>query len=303
MKFNLTILGSNSAVPAHNRFPSAQILQYHDKKMLIDCGEGTQFQLNRYKIKRSGLHHIFISHMHGDHYLGLVGLISTLRLNGRTEDLHIYGPPYLEQVLDIQLNFDDRKWSFNYIFHALTFGESKLILETAHLEVYNIPLDHKIDCNGFLFKEKPGLRKIIPEKINEFEIPFHEITKIKEGQNFSTADGKIIKNTELTLDPQPARSYAYCSDTRYKEDIVPIIKEVSLLYHESTFMNDLAEIANERYHSTATEAAKIAKMAQVKKLAIGHFSGRYRNLEPMLTEAKETFENAALAKEGTVFEI
>lgn len=303
MKFSLTILGSNSAVPAHNRYPTAQILQYHDKRMMIDCGEGTQFQLNRYKIKRSGLNHIFISHMHGDHYLGLVGLISTLRLNGRTDDLHIFGPAYLEKVLDIQLNFDDREWSFNYIFHVLEFGESKLILETAYLEVHTIPLDHKIECNGFLFKEKPGLKKIIPEKIKELNIPYSEINKIKAGKDYILEDGTVIKNNSLTTPHAPPRSYAYCSDTRYKEDIIPLIKNATLLYHESTFMNDLAQIANDRFHSTSTEAAKIAKMAQVERLAIGHFSGRYRNLEPMLAEACETFLNTDLALEGTVFEI
>lgn len=303
MKFSLTILGSNSAVPAHNRFPTAQILHYHDKKMLIDCGEGTQFQLVKYKIKRGGLDHIFISHMHGDHYLGLVGLISTLRLNGRTEDLHIYGPPHLKKVLDIQLQIDDREWSFDYIFHGLNFDQSEKILETNHIEVFTIPLDHKIECNGFLFKEKMSLRKIIPEKINEYQIPFAEINKLKAGADLTLQNGQIVKNETLTTPPSEPRSYAYCSDTRYKEDIIPIIKNVSLLYHESTFMNDLAQIANERFHSTSTEAAKIAKMAQVKKLAIGHFSGRYRDLTPMLNEAKETFENAALATEGTVFEI
>lgn len=303
MKFSLTILGSNSAVPAHNRFPTAQILQFHDKRMLIDCGEGTQFQLNRFKIKRSGLDHIFISHMHGDHYLGLVGLISTLRLNGRKEDLHIYGPPHLEKVLDIQLNIDNREWSFQYIFHPLEFGESKHILETTLLDVYTIPLDHKIECNGFLFKEKPGFRKIIPEKIKEYEIPFSNINDIKAGEDFTLANGSIIKNEELTLEPNAPRSYAYCSDTRYKEDLVPLIKNATLLYHESTFMHDLAQIANDRFHSTSQEAAQIAKMAQVNKLAIGHFSGRYRNLEPMLKEAQATFENTELAIEGTVFEI
>lgn len=303
MIFNLTILGSNSAVPAHNRFPTAQILQHHDKRMLIDCGEGTQFQLNKYKIKRSGLDHIFISHMHGDHYLGLVGLISTLRLNGRKDDLHIYGPAFLEKVLDIQLNFDDREWSFRYIFHALEFGQSTLILETNLLNVYTIPLDHKIECNGFLFKEKLGLRKIIPEKIKEFKIPFTDINKIKAGKDYTLKNGKTIKNEELTTAPSSPRSYAYCSDTRFKEDIIPLIEKSTLLYHESTFMNNLAQIAHERYHSTASEAAEIAKLAQVKKLIIGHFSGRYRNLEPMLEEAKETFEQTALALEGTFFEI
>lgn len=303
MNFTLTILGSNSAVPAFDRFPTAQILQYHDKKYMIDCGEGAQFHFNKYKIKPSGLNHIFISHLHGDHYLGLVGLISTLRLNGRTENLHIHAPEYLKKILDIQLKFDGREWSFDYIFHVLDFNNGEKIFEDEYLEVFTIPLDHKIDCNGFLFKEKPKMRKIIPEKIKEYNIPFESINDIKHGSNFVLKDGAIISNLELTEEPAPPKSYAYCSDTKYTETIVPIIKNADLLYHESTFMDDLKVIAGERFHSTSIEAATIAKLANVKKLAIGHFSGRYKNLEPMLNEAKTVFKNTELAVEGTVFEI
>lgn len=303
MKFTLTILGSNSAVPAFDRFPTAQILQYHDKKYMIDCGEGAQFHFNKYKIKPSGLNHIFISHLHGDHYLGLVGLISTLRLNGRTEDLHIYAPEYLKKILDLQLKFDGREWSYDYIFHPLDFNESKKIFEDTYLEVFTIPLDHKIDCNGFLFKEKPKMRKIISEKIKEFKIPFEDINEIKNGADFVLKNGEIISNSELTEEPAPPKSYAYCSDTKYSETVVPIIESADLLYHESTFMHDLQTIAGERFHATSIEAATIAKLAKVKKLAIGHFSGRYKNLQPMLEEAKTVFENTELAVEGTVFEI
>lgn len=303
MNFALNILGSNSAVPAFERYPTAQVLQYHDKKYMIDCGEGAQFHLSKYKIKPSGLNHIFISHLHGDHYLGLVGLISTLRLNGRTEDLHIYAPEYLKKILDIQLQFDGRTWSFDYIFHPLKFNESYKIFEDNYLEVFTLPLDHKIDCNGFLFKEKPKPLKIKPEKIKEYKIPFLNINDIKMGADFVLQDGSIIPNAALTSAPEPSKSYAYCSDTKYNESIVPLIKNVDLLYHESTFMHDLQAIAEERFHSTSIEAAQIAKLAQVKKLAIGHFSGRYKDLEPMLKEAQTVFENTALALEGTVFEI
>jgi len=304
MGFTLTVLGSNSAVPAHNRFPTSQILQHHNSKYMIDCGEGTQFQLNKYHIKRGNLNHIFISHLHADHFLGVVGLISSLRLNGKTEDLHIYAPPFLKEILDIQLMQDlERIRSFEYVFHPLKFGESYKIYENDSLEVFTIPLDHKIDCNGFLFKEKPKQRKIIGEKIKELDIPFDKINDIKNGQDFTNEQGKSFKNKELTLDPDKHKSYAYCSDTKYNESILPLIKEVDLLYHESTFMHEMKEKSEERFHTTSIQAATIAKKAKVKKLAIGHFSARYRDLNPMLEEAKTVFTNTELALEGTLFEI
>ena len=302
--FKLTILGSNSAVPAFNRYPTAQILALNNAKYMIDCGEGAQFQLSKFNIKRSGLNHIFISHLHGDHYLGLVGLLSTLKLNSRKENLHVYGPAYLKKIIDVQLDYDARKdTGFEIIFHALEFGKSEKSMEDEQIEVYTIPLDHKVECNGFLFKEKEGSRKIIFEKIQEYNIPTHKIKAIKLGADFVAEDGTVIDNNILTAEPSKPRSYAYCSDTKYSESIIPIIKEANLLYHESTFMHDLQIIAAERYHSTSIEAAKIAKLANVKKLAIGHFSARYRNLEPMLAEAKTVFENTELGIEGTVFEI
>ncbi len=304
MGFKLTILGSNSAVPAHNRFPTSQILQHHNKQFMIDCGEGAQFQMNKFHIKRANLNHIFISHLHADHYLGLVGLLSTLRLNGKVEDVHIYAPKYLEKIIDIQLNFDkERQWSFNIVFHALEFGKSYKIYEDNSLEVFTIPLDHKIECNGFLFKEKRGQRKIIADKIKEYDIPYAVINNIKNGADFITKDGQIISNKELTTKPTEPKSYAYCSDTKYNESIIPIIKNVSLLYHEATFMHDLEKKSAERYHTTSIQAGTIAKKANVKKLTIGHFSARYRNLEPLLKETQSIFENCILALEGVVFEI
>lgn len=304
MSFNVTILGSNSAVPAHKRYPTAQLLQHNQNRFLIDCGEGTQFQMIKYHIKRAKLDNIFISHLHGDHYLGLVGLISTLMMNGRTEDLHIYAPPYLQEILDVNLKSNrDKLWTFEIVFHALTFEKSYKIFENDDLEVFTIPLDHKIDCNGFLFQEKLGNRKIIADKIAEYSIPYTEINKIKKGADFITEDGTTIKNTDLTLDPDKPKSYAYCSDTKYNESVLPIIEGADLLYHESTFMHDLVEIAGERYHSTSIEASTIAKKAKVGKLIIGHFSARYRDLNPMLLEAQTIFENTALGIEGTIFEV
>ena len=304
MSFRLTILGSNSAVPAHDRFPTSQILEYNKQRFLIDCGEGAQFQLNKFKIKRSGLNHIFISHLHADHFLGLVGLISTFRLNGKIDDLHIYAPAYLKKILDVQLDFDkDRKWSFKIVFHALKFEKSYKIYENNTIEVFTIPLDHKIECNGFLFKEKQKQRKILTEKISEYNIPFQKINGIKDGNDFKLENNTIILNSELTEDAPKSKSYAYCSDTKYNESILPIIENVDLLYHESTFMHDLKEISESRFHSTSIQAATMAKKANAKKLAIGHFSARYRNLEPMLKEAKTIFDNTELAIEGVVFEI
>lgn len=304
MSFSVTILGSNSAVPAHKRYPTAQLLKHKQNKFLIDCGEGTQFQMIKYHIKRARLDNIFISHLHGDHYLGLVGLISTLMLNGRTEDLHIYAPAYLEKIIDVSLKSNrDKIWTFEIIFHALTFDESYKIFENDDLEIFTIPLDHKIECNGFLFKEKLGDRKIIAEKIKELEIPYVEINKIKKGADFVNKKGEIFTNDSLTLDPKKPKSYAYCSDTQYNESVLPIIEGVDLLYHESTFMHDLVEIAGERFHSTSIQAATIAKKAEVRKLAIGHFSARYSDLNDMLLEAQTIFKNTDLAIEGTVFEL
>ncbi len=304
MSFSVTILGSNSAVPAHKRYPTAQLLKHKQNKFLIDCGEGTQFQMIKYHIKRARLDNIFISHLHGDHYLGLVGLISTLMLNGRTEDLHIYAPAYLEKIIDVSLKSNrDKIWTFQIIFHALTFDESYKIFENDDLEIFTIPLDHKIECNGFLFKEKLGDRKIIAEKIKELEIPYVEINKIQKGADFVNEKGEIFTNDSLTLDPNEPRSYAYCSDTQYNESVLPIIEGVDLLYHESTFMHDLVEIASERFHSTSIQAATIAKKAEVRKLAIGHFSARYSDLNDMLLEAQTIFKKTDLAIEGTVFEL
>tara|TARA_B110000914_G_C15478004_1_gene454138 strand:+ start:149 stop:1063 length:915 start_codon:yes stop_codon:yes gene_type:complete len=304
LSFSVTILGSNSAVPAHKRYPTAQLLKHKQNKFLIDCGEGTQFQMIKYHIKRARLDNIFISHLHGDHYLGLVGLISTLMLNGRTEDLHIYAPAYLEKIIDVSLKSNrDKIWTFQIIFHALTFDESYKIFENDDLEIFTIPLDHKIECNGFLFKEKLGDRKIIAEKIKELEIPYVEINKIQKGADFVNEKGEIFTNDSLTLDPNEPRSYAYCSDTQYNESVLPIIEGVDLLYHESTFMHDLVEIASERFHSTSIQAATIAKKAEVRKLAIGHFSARYSDLNDMLLEAQTIFKKTDLAIEGTVFEL
>ena len=217
--------------------------------------------------------------------------------------MHIYGPPHLETILSVQLDIIDKEWTFDIIFHPLKFGVSEKIYDDERLEVFTIPLNHSIDCNGFLFKAKGGPRKIIGDKIKEHQIPYQAIHAIKYGADFTNAQGDIIKNEELTLAPCAPKSYAYCSDTKYDESIIPFILNVDLLYHEATFMQDLQTVAQERFHSTTIEAAQIAQIAQVKKLIIGHFSARYADLNPMLTEAKTTFLHTELALEGHHFEI
>lgn len=303
MDFELSILGSNSAVPAYGRFPTAQILQHHRTKYMIDCGEGAQMQLSKFKIKRGNLKHIFISHLHGDHFFGLVGLLNSLRLNGRKDDLHIYGPPTLADIIKIQVDFEKEDFGYIIHFHPLDFGTSKLILDEELIQVFTIPLEHKIDCNGFLFKEKPKPRKINGDAVKQHKVSKQVIEDLRSGKDFIKEDGEIIKNEVLTLPPPPSRSYAYCSDTRYTKNFLPIIKDVDLLYHEATFVDEDKDKAFERYHSTSSEAAEIAKLANAKKLLLGHFSARYQDLEPLLQEAKRIFDNSFLAIEGNTFKV
>ncbi|MGB1248075.1 MAG: ribonuclease Z [Chitinophagales bacterium] len=303
MDLQLTILGSNSATPAYGRHPSAQILHHHNTQYLIDCGEGTQFQMSKYHIKRKNLDYIFISHLHGDHYFGLVGLLNTLRLNGRTRPLHLFGFQKLWEILDVQMDFANTDWSYELVFHPLSYGKSEKILNTELIEVYTIPLTHGIDCNGFLFKEKEKPRKIIAAKIEEYNIPYQKINTIKIGEDFVTEDGKTIPNSELTKTPPPSKSFAYCSDTMYNEKIIPHINKVDMLYHETTFLKEDTEKAKLRNHSTTTQAAQIAEKAKVKKLIIGHFSARYKDVSSFKDEAKEVFNNVDLAIEGSIFKV
>lgn len=302
-EFKLTILGSNSAVPAHNRNPSAQILKHHNTSFMIDCGEGTQFQMNKFHIKRGRLDYVLISHMHGDHYFGLVGLLNSMRLNGRTTDLHIFAPPELETILLLQTDYKSEEWTYKIHFTAMDFGESYLLFETNKLQIYTIPLDHRIPCNGFLFKEKKNARKINMEKIEKYNIPKTFIKNIKNGADFIAEDGQVVRHEDLTSVPNKIKTYAYCSDTKYNESILPLIKNVDLLYHEATFLKEDESKAALRFHSTTNEAALIAKKAGVQKLIIGHFSARYANLQVFLDEANAVFPNSALAIEGEEHEI
>lgn len=303
MSFKVTILGSSSALPTSKRFPTAQILNVDERFFLIDCGEGTQIQLRKFKIKLGKLNHIFISHVHGDHVFGLPGLISSLSLLGRTNDLHIYGIPELSKFLNSFVKFYGEDLPFNVIFHPFGHRKSRLLFEDDKVEVYTIPLKHRVPTSGFLFREKPKSRNIKKELIEKYRIPIKEIVKIKEGSDFVSVSGKIIPNEDLTFPPFAQRTYAYCSDTAYYDKIVPLIKNVDLLYHETTFKQSDADLARQTTHSTTQEAAKVAKLANVKKLLIGHFSVRYKKVSPLLDEAKEVFENTVAVNDGDTFEI
>lgn len=303
MTFSVTILGSSAATFTSNRNPSAQILNIHEHLFLIDCAEGTQIQLKKYHIKFNRINHIFISHLHGDHFFGLIGLIFTFHLLGRKNKLHIYADPKLKEIIDIQLKASNTKLVYPLIFHAINHNISEIIFEDDILTVKTFPLEHHIPTSGFLFKEKQGKRNIRKEILALEKIPYKEFDKIKNGADYINNDGKIYKNEDITLNPPKPRSYAYCSDTKYFEPIIPHIAKADLLYHEATFMKDKAANAAEKFHSTTTDAATIAKKAKVKKLLIGHFSARYDDLKPMLEEAKTIFPNTYLAEEGKTFDI
>ncbi|MFA5587593.1 MAG: ribonuclease Z [Mariniphaga sp.] len=303
MAFELTILGSSSALPTSERYPTAQVLNASGRFFLIDCGEGTQIQIRRQKIAFGKIRHIFISHLHGDHYYGLIGLISTFNLLGIKNDLHIYSPSQLKEILQPQLNLLKAGLQFNIIFHPLNFKKPELIFEDKVIEVISFPLKHSINCCGFLFREKTKERNIKKEYIQEFNIPIAQIRAIKQGADFKTENGKIIPNEQLTTPPPPPVSYAFCSDTAFHPPVVETIKEVSTLYHEATFTEEMKEWAVKTYHSTALDAAKIAKMANAGKLIIGHFSSRYKTTEQFLKEAQSEFKNTETAVDGKKYSI
>jgi len=297
----LTILGNNSAIPAFERNPTAQILQNSDELFLIDCGEGTQLQMTRYKIRRSKINHIFISHLHGDHYFGLIGLITSMSLLSRTQVLHLHAPAALEKIIQMLLDVADTKLSFELCFHPL--ATEGIILDENKMTVYCFPVRHRIECWGFVFRQKKNPRKIAPDRVKSYEIPEAYYPQLQQGKDYSTKKGTIIPNEELTTANTLAKSYAYCADTIYDEAIAEKVRGVDLLYHESTYLKDLHERAASRYHSTTIQAANIAKIAGVKKLLIGHFSSKYESLDEFLLQAKEVFDETELALEGISYRI
>jgi len=304
MSITLTILGCHSATPRENAHPTSQIVSIKNHTFLVDCGEGTQVQLRKYSIKFNKIKHIFISHLHGDHFYGLIGLISTFRLLNRETELHIYAPKGLKEIITLQLKLSKSWTQYPLLFHELDSTKSEIIFEDEKVSVQTIPLSHRIYTNGFLFKEKLGERKLNMEAIAKYpDIKICDYQNLKNGRDFKLENGTILKNEKVTLEPNKPLSYAFCSDTEYLPEIKTIIKKVDTLYHESTFLNDKEALAKTTKHSTAQQAAEIAKMAQVKNLIIGHFSSRYKNKNDFLTEAKNVFKNTVLAEEGKVFEI
>ena len=298
----LSILGCYSATPRIIAHTTSQVLETRGHLFLIDCGEGTQVELRRHKIKFNQIKHIFISHLHGDHYFGLVGLISTFRLLTRETDLHIYGPKGLKELITLQMKLADSWTNFKLIFHELTSKSSELIFEDEKVSVHTIPLDHRIYTNGFLFKEKPFERKLDVNKAEDLNIDKAYYRKLKQGDDVVNEKGQIISNESVTYQGHEPKSYAFCSDTAYKEAIIPIINGVDVLYHESTFLESHANLCTKTKHSTAKQAATIAFKANVKQLILGHYSTRYGGLEGFKTEASTVFKDVLLADDGKVFE-
>jgi len=298
MSFDVTILGCGSASPTSYRNPSAQVVEVQDRTILIDCGEGTQVQIRKRKIRMQKINRILISHLHGDHYFGLIGLLSTFHLLGRENELHVYGPKDLENVIYTQLKASNTYLKYNLHFHYLNFKTKELLFEDARIQVHSFPMKHSIEVCGFLISEKAKPRKINRSAIDAFEVPVYQINAIKNGADYTMETGALVSNSKLTFNPTTSYSYAYCSDTAYFPEIVLSIKNVDLLYHEATFTKDLEKLAKQTKHSTAEQAALIAKQAEVKQLLIGHYSARYTNLDVLLDEAKTVFENTVLANDG-----
>lgn len=299
----LTILGCYAATPRTLSNPTSQVLEIKNKVFLIDCAEGTQVQLRKSKVKFSKISHIFISHLHGDHFYGLVGLISTFMLLNRENDLHVYGPKGIKEIILLQLKYSGSYTGYNLYFHELESTESVTIFEDDDVAVKTIPLQHRIYTNGYLFEEKNTQRKPNIENIEAYNIDKVYYNKIKNGGDITLENGIIIPNSELSFPPAPNKSYAFCSDTIYNENIIPIIESVDALYHESTFLETESHLAEKTMHSTAIQAATIAKKANVKKLILGHFSTRYGNIELFKEQAQTVFQNSDIADDGKEFDI
>ena len=302
-KFEVTILGSGSALPTIKNNQTSQIVNIREKLFMIDCGEGTQLQFRKARLKFTRLQRIFISHLHGDHCLGLMGLFSTFGLLGRTADLHIHSPKGLEQLLKPALDHFCNNMPYKLYFHEFDTKKPEIIHEDRSLTVTTIPLIHRIPCAGFLFKEKPGLNSILPKQTSKYNVPVYEMNRLKAGFDFTAEDGTVIPNELLTKPAALPRSYAYCSDTLYNPNLVNQIKGVNLLFHEATFANSEKIRAKQTCHSTAEDAANIALQAGVKQLLIGHFSARYRNKEVLLEEAKALFPETLLATELQTYSV
>lgn len=303
MKFEVTILGSSSATPVYNRNQTAQVLNCNEKLYLIDCGEGTQQQLMRYGIKASKIDHIFISHLHGDHFFGLVGLLSTLHLNRRVKPITIFGPPQIKEILELQFLHSDTRLSYDLIYRPIDPTKAAKIFNNSDVEVETIILNHRIPCTGFKFTEKKRLRKLVVEDLERDEVPVEYYTLLKRGVDIDLPNGRSIKYLDYSTEAAVPKIYCYCSDTKYDESYFDQIADADTLYHEATFLHELLPRALETHHTTARQAAEIAQRVGAKKLIIGHFSSRYKTLDELLEEAKNVFENTELATEGRTFQI
>jgi len=297
--FGVTILGNNSALPAYDRHPTAQVVTLYGHSFLIDCGEGTQLQMSRYKVRRSRIGHIFISHLHGDHYFGLMGLLTSMGLLGRKDGIHLYAPPELDEIIRVQLAASDTELPFPLHFHPLTREE--VLVDHRKFSVECFATRHRIPCWGFLIREKKAPRRISREKIAGLNIPSWFYDRLKNGEDYTDQEGTLIPNESVTVANTPARSYAYCADTLFDEELPAKIKDASLLYHETTYLKDLPERAMARFHSTTVQAAEIARRSMAGRLLIGHFSSKYEELDPFLEETRALFARTELAVEGATY--
>ncbi|MGE5317034.1 MAG: ribonuclease Z [Chloroflexota bacterium] len=302
-EFSVTILGSSAAIATSNRNLSSQLINHCNRLFLIDCGEGTQFRLRELKIRSNRLKHIFISHLHGDHFFGLIGLISTMHLLRRTEELTVYGPPMLKELIELQLDASETRLYYPLHFVITQDEREEIIYDDGKITVSSFPLQHRIPTTGFIFREVEQPRHINKNTCDHYGIPIIYYDSLRRGRDFVAEDGEIIPNSALTTSPDYPRSFAYCSDTVYTEKTSDYIQGCDVLYHESTFMHNLADAAAEKMHSTNVQAALIAKKASAKKLILGHFSARYEDLEPMLNEAREVFPETIIAEEGSTIQI
>lgn len=304
MSLRLTILGCHSATPRVNAFPTSQYLEINDRHFIVDCGEGTQRQMRKYKVGFAKINHIFISHLHGDHFYGLVGLLSTFGILNREKELHIFGPKGIKEATEMMLRISQSHAKYELIFHELSSTKSELIFEDDKVSVHTIPLKHRVYANGFLFKEKEKPKKLHIENIENYpEIDKSDYLNIKAGKDIILESGEIVLNEELTIPSEKPKSFAYCSDTCFLPSIISIIKDADLLYHEATFLSDKEDLAEKTLHSTAAQAGTIAKEANVKTLVLGHYSGRYKNIELFQEEAAVIFKNSFAAEVGKIFEV
>ena len=303
MKFEVTILGSSSATPVYNRNPTAQLINCNERFYLIDCAEGTQHQLLKYNIKASKIDYIFISHLHGDHYFGLIGLLSSMHLNGRVKPMHLFAPPALLEILELQFKHSDTVLRYPLEFTAILADESRVVYQNADLQVETIVLNHRISCTGFKFSQKRRLRKLVIEKLESENIPVEYFPLLKRGLNLDLPEGKVLRNEDYTVESEPPKSYCYCSDTLADNSYLDLLQNCTMLYHEATFLHELLDRANVTHHTTALQAAQVAHKVEAHQLLIGHFSSRYKILQPLLEEAKTVFPNTQLAIEGTTYTI